>query len=106
MPMSRYIAAALVKCVRAFAASSVSAASLPSPRWQWAMVGRMPSSGWCCWQLIEQLLRVPEVPGVEPLGEPAIYGRKHFARLVTPTLSGQETRETDRSPQLQRLLLP
>src|SRR5262245_14981539 len=68
--------------------------------------GRMPRSGWCCWQLIEQLPRVPEVPGVEPLREPAIDGRKHFARLVTPTLSGQETRETDCSPQLQRLLLP
>jgi len=43
IPISRYIVVAMVRCSCACSRWPVRRESLPSPRWQWAMSGRMPN---------------------------------------------------------------
>src|SRR5215831_14410227 len=63
----------------------------------------MPTAG--SRQLIEQPLRFFQIGGVEALGEPAVDGRKKFARLGPPALLAPPPGEARRGPQFIGLCL-
>ena len=50
-------------------------------------------------QLGEQFPGIPEIGGVEALGEPAVDGREHVARLAPPTLVAPQPGEARRGAQ-------
>jgi hypothetical protein len=60
----------------------------------------MPSSRRRCRQLIEELLRVAEVGGVEAFGEPAVGFGEKSAGVVGFALVQEETAQAQRRAQL------
>src|SRR5262245_623523 len=105
IPISRYIAVAVVRCSCACSRLPVRRYSLPRPKWQWATRPAPPISSQLCGQLVEHRLSVPEVGCVETFGEPAVNLGQQAPRVLTLALSLEKTAQAHRCPQLERFRL-